>query len=481
MKRRKFLRDSGQWERNRTAFRGGAYSLALTAVVLAILVAVNVLFSALPTSLTQYDISAAKLYSVTSNTKVVLSALEEDVTIYWIVQADQEDQIIENLLGKYESLSDHITVEKRNPDVYPTFAEQYTSETVQNNSLVVECGDRSRYIAYDDIYLQEADLYSYTYNTSFDGEGAITSAIDYVVTEDLPKLYLLEGHGEAELPATFSDQIEKANIDLQSLSLLTVDEVPEDADCVMIYAPSSDLSQEEAEMLSDYTKNGGKLLVAAGPVEDGTLENLESLLSEYGVETASGIVVEGDRTAYTGYPYILLPELVSNDITDPLIEENYYPNMPISQGLILDDAGDAVSELMVTSESAFSKLDGFDLDTYEKEEGDVDGPFALAVSIDCGNEGQIVWFSSSYFLEDMYNAWSSGSNADLAMNALSDLIGEREAIAIRSKSLNYNYLSISGSTASLLKVLMIGVLPLAYLGVGIWVILRRRREQYEAS
>ena len=481
MKRRKFLRDPGQWERNRTAFRGGAYSLALTAVVLAILVAVNVLFSALPTSLTQYDISAAKLYSVTSNTKVVLSALEEDVTIYWIVQADQEDQIIENLLGKYESLSDHITVEKRNPDVYPTFAEQYTSETVQNNSLVVECGDRSRYIAYDDIYLQEADLYSYTYNTSFDGEGAITSAIDYVVTEDLPKLYLLEGHGEAELPATFSDQIEKANIDLQSLSLLTVDEVPEDADCVMIYAPSSDLSQEEAEMLSDYTKNGGKLLVAAGPVEDGTLENLESLLSEYGVETASGIVVEGDRTAYTGYPYILLPELVSNDITDPLIEENYYPNMPISQGLILDDAGDAVSELMVTSESAFSKLDGFDLDTYEKEEGDVDGPFALAVSIDCGNEGQIVWFSSSYFLEDMYNAWSSGSNADLAMNALSDLIGEREAIAIRSKSLNYNYLSISGSTASLLKVLMIGVLPLAYLGVGIWVILRRRREQYEAS
>ena len=481
MKRRKFLRDSGQWERNRTAFRGGAYSLALTAVVLAILVAVNVLFSALPTSLTQYDISAAKLYSVTSNTKVVLSALEEDVTIYWIVQADQEDQIIENLLGKYESLSDHITVEKRNPDVYPTFAEQYTSETVQNNSLVVECGDRSRYIAYDDIYLQEADLYSYTYNTSFDGEGAITSAIDYVVTEDLPKLYLLEGHGEAELPATFSDQIEKANIDLQSLSLLTVDEVPEDADCVMIYAPSSDLSQEEAEMLSDYTKNGGKLLVAAGPVEDGTLENLESLLSEYGVETASGIVVEGDRTAYTGYPYILLPELVSNDITDPLIEENYYPNMPISQGLILDDAGDAVSELMVTSESAFSKLDGFDLDTYEKEEGDVDGPFALAVSIDCDNEGQIVWFSSSYFLEDMYNAWSSGSNADLAMNALSDLIGEREAIAIRSKSLNYNYLSISGSTASLLKVLMIGVLPLAYLGVGIWVILRRRREQYEAS
>ena len=482
MKNRKFLPDRERAARNRIAFQGGSYSLVITAVVLAILIAVNVLVSALPTTLTKYDISSSKLYSITSNTKVVVNALEEDVIIYWIVQSGQEDSVIENLLGKYESLSDHIQVVKKNPDVYPTFAEQYTDETVQNNSLVVECGDRSRYIAYDDIYIQEADMYSYSYNTSFDGEGAITSAIDYVVTEDLPQLYLLEGHGEGELPATFSEQIEKENIETQSLSLLTVDEIPEDADCILIYAPTSDLSQEEVEMLSEYTKNGGKLMVVAGPTEEnGTLENLYSLLGDYGVETCDGIVVEADREHYTFQPYILLPDLVSNDITDPLIEENYYVNMPISQGLILDNATDAVTELMTTSESAFSKIAGYDLDTYEKEEGDIDGPFAVAVSIACDNDGQIVWFSSSTFLEDMYNAWSSGSNSDLAMNALSSLIGEREAMAIRSKSLNYNYLSISDSTASLLKVLMIGVFPLGYLGIGIGVILKRRRKQNEAG
>ena len=146
----------------------------------------------------------------------------------------------------------------------------------------------------------------------------------------------------------------------------------------------------------------------------------------------------------------------------------------------MDNASSDVTALMTTSGESFSKAAGFDLDTYEKEEGDTDGPFAVAVSVDCGNEGQMVWFSSSSFLEDMYNAWSSGSNSDLAMNALSSLIGEREAMAIRSKSLNYNYLSISDSTASLLKVLMIGVFPLAYLGVGIGVILKRRGEQSEA-
>ena len=341
--------------RDRIALQGGAYSLAATAVVLAILIALNVLMSALPASMTRYDISSAKLYSITSNTKVVVNALEEDVTIYWIVQSGEEDDVIESLLDKYDSLSDHLTVVKKDPDVYPTFAEQYTSETVQNNSLVVECGERSRFIGYDDIYLQEADLYSYSYSTSFDGEGAITSAIDYVVTEDLPQLYIVEGHGEQELPSTFQDQLEKENIETQTLSLLTVDQIPEEADAVLIYEPSSDLSLEETELLSAYAENGGKLMVIAGPTEEGSLENLYSLLADYGVETCDGIVVEGDRDHYTGYPYILLPEMSSHPITDPLIEEHYYPNMPVSQGLIVgEDASDSVSVLLSTSDGAFS-------------------------------------------------------------------------------------------------------------------------------
>ena len=155
--------------------------------------------------------------------------------------------------------------------------------------------------------------------------------------------------------------------------------------------------------------------------------------------------------------------------------------MPIAQGLVVSEDAENVVEVLTTSDEAFSKTAGYDLATYEKEDGDTDGPFALAVSIACENEGQIVWFSSAAYLEDMYNALSSGANVDMTMNAVSELIGEREAMAIRSKSLNYNYLSISGSTATLLKVLMVGGFPLAYLGIGTAVILKRRRAQHEAD
>jgi len=484
MKKPEKRTSAGRNEQGKLAFRGGSYSLLITAVVLAILIVVNVFASALPANLTKYDISASKLYSITSNTKVVVNALAEDVTIYWIVQADKEDSIIENLLEKYESLSEHIKVVKRNPDIYPTFTQQYTDEEVPNNSLVVECGERSRYVSYDDIYLQELDLYSYSYTTSgFDGEGAITSAIDYVTTAELPQIYLLEGHGEEALPSTFSEQVEKENIEVNSLSLLTVDEMPENADCIMIHAPESDISEEEKKMLSEYVSAGGKLMVFAGPTEDGTLMNLYSLLSDYGVDTAEGVVVEGDRNYYAfNMPYVLIPDMTESEITSSLMEESYYPLVPVGLGMTsTGSVGGTVTSLLTTSADAFSKTAGYGLTTYEKEEGDVDGPFSLSVLVKDGNgEGEIIWVSSSEFLDDMYNAYASGANGDFAMNGLSYLIGEREAVAIRSKSLNYNYLTISESTSSLLKVVMIGVCPLIYLGIGICVMTWRKKVQNEA-
>ena len=461
------------------ALRGGGYALAVTAVVLAILVAVNVFAAALPASLTHQDISAAQLYSVTSNTKVVVNNLAEDVTIYWIVQSGEEDDVIQNLLEKYDSLSDHITVEKRNPDVYPTFAQQYTDQEVANNSLVVECGDKSRYIPLTDIYLGEINPYTGGYNaTDFDGEGAITSAIDYVTSDEYPQVYLLEGHGEGELPSAFASQIEKENMQVQSLSLLQVDAIPEDAACLLIYAPQSDLAAEEKEMLADYVAGGGRLLVCAGAVEGGMLENLYSLLADHGVAAQDGLVIDPDRAHYALSPYQLMPEMNSSPLTDPLLEENYYAIFPLSIGLTVETDSDAVTELLTTSAQSYSKAAGYALETYDWEEDDAEGPFAVAVSIEEEGGGQIVWFASDQFLADEYNALSSGANLDLAVNALSSLVGESDAMAIRSRSLRYNYLTIDSATASLLQVLMIGVFPLLFLGIGIYVVLRRRRMQH---
>ena len=462
----------------RTAKVGG-YSVLLALIVLAILVAVNVLFSVLPSKYTQFDISAAQLYSLTSDTKVVATNLDKDVTIYWITQAGKESTVLDKLLDRYQDLSDHITVVKKDPDTYPTFAQQYTDETVVNNSLVVECGDKNRYISYDDIYKVDTTSYYTTgsVSQSFDGEGQITSAIDYVVSDELPKIYLLSGHGEGALSDTFSDELTRSNYETVSdFSLLNVDEIPEDCDTLLINAPTSDISKEELTMLRSYVQGGGKLMVLSGPQKSTALTNLDSLLVDYDVTITEGVVVDTDRDHYAfTAPYVLMPDIESSDITDPLTEASSHVIVPIAQGLTVG-SGSGATALLTTSDDAVSKAAGCAMTTYDKEDGDTDGPFTLAVSIeDSAAGGKIVWVSTDYLLDDMYNSYSSGANLDFVMNSLSWMIGENDAVSIRAKSLNNSYLTISSSSATVLKVVMMGVIPACFLLLGIDELLRRRR------
>ena len=478
----------GAMARNRQALntrtaKVGGYSFVLSLVVLAILIAVNVLASKLPTSWTQFDISAAQLYSLTSDTKVVVTNLQQDVTIYWISQAGKEDTVIQKLLDRYAELSDHITVVKKDPDVYPTFAQQYTEETVTNNSLVVESGDKSRYIGYDNIYQVDTGSYYTTgsVSQSFDGEGQITSAIDYVVSTDLPQVYLLSGHGEAEPSQTLSDELQRSNYETVSdFSLLNVDAIPEDCDVLLINAPTSDISDEELTMLQDYITNGGKVVVLSGPQEDTDLPNLQTLLTNYGVTFTDGVVVDTNRDYYAfTAPYVLMPEIQSSDITDPLKDGDYHVIVPIAQGLTVGETtnGATVTSLLQTSTDSFSKAAGYAMTTYDKEEGDVDGPFTLAVSVeDSTAGGRLLWVASDYLLDDMYNSYSSGANLDFLMNGLTWMIGDTDGVSIRSKSLNYNYLTISSSSAAWLKICMIGIIPVGFLLLGVDEVLRRRKK-----
>ena len=465
----------------RTA-RVGGYSFVMSLVVLAILIAVNVLASKLPTSWTQFDISAAQLYSLTSDTKVVVTNLQQDVTIYWICQAGKEDTVTEKLLDRYAELSDHIHVEKKDPDVYPTFAQQYTDETVANNSLVVESGDKNRYIGYDQIYQVEAgDYYSGgSVSQSFDGEGQITSAIDYVISTDLPQVYLLSGHGESAPSDTLSDELTRSNYETVSdFSLLNVDAIPDDCDLLLINAPTSDISDEELTMLRDYVQNGGKLMVLSGPQKDADLPNLQALLSDYGVTATDGVVVDPNRDYYAfTAPHVLMPEIESSDITAPLTEGDYHVIVPIAQGLTVGEAsnGATVTPLLKTSSDAFSKAAGYAMTTYDKEDGDTDGPFTLAVSIEDASGGRIFWAASDYLLDDLYNSYSSGANLDFVMNGMSWMIGQTDGVSIRSKSLDYNYLTISSSSAAWLKVCMIGIIPVCFLLLGVDEVVRRRKK-----
>ena len=365
--------------------KAGSYSFFLTAIVLAIIVTVNFALSFLPDSYVQEDLTANQLYSISSQSKVLLSTLEEDITIYWVVASGEEDEYIEKLLHNYEDYTSKVSVVKKDPDLDPEFTNSYWDGEVYNNSVIVECGDKYRYISYEEMYEVSNEYYSiYSTADEFSGESLITSAISYCITEELPVIHVLEGHGEEELTEDFQSALERDNLETESLSLLNGDSVPEEVECILINSPSTDISETEKDMLIEYLDNGGRLLIISGTVQEDELTNLNAVAEYYGISVLEGVVVEED----TGYyvfesPVMLRPEMNSSDITDPLIEDNYHVIVPVSKALDLSEASEdvTVTSLLESSESSFIKEEGYDITTYEKEDGDIEGPLSLAVLV----------------------------------------------------------------------------------------------------
>lgn len=467
------------------SFRVGGYSVAAAGIVMAIAVVVNLIAGALPSKYTQFDTTSNQLFSISEQTQTLVRSLSEDVTIYWVVQSGREDSTLENLLNRYQDLSSHIQVVKKDPDVYPTFVQQYTDK-IYNNSLIVESGSRSRYISYNDIYVYDYSNYYYSgsYDVSFDGESALTSAIDYCVSQALPRVYNLTGHGEATLSSTYSTAVEKENIELTDISLLTLEAIPEDADAILINTPQSDIAEEEKALLEAYLSGGGNLILITDPPQEGSLTNLEALMANYGVTAVEGIVVEGNPSNYAfGTPYYLLPTMSSHDITSSLNSQGYRVLLPVSQGLqVSQDLSSnlSVKTLLQTSDDAFSKLAGYDLTTYQREEGDISGPFDLAVAItdtaEDGTQSQLIWVSSGALLDEQTNAKVSGGNLDFFLNCLNWMCGAEESrVSIHAKAISQERLTLDSQTASMLSILVVGVIPLAYLAIGITIWVRRKR------
>lgn len=100
------------------------------------------------------------------------------------------------------------------------------------------------------------------------------------------------------------------------------------------------------------------------------------------MEPVEGIVLEANKGYYYQYQTYLLPVFSSHEITKPLLG-NYQILLGNAQAVKeTEDKPDnvTVTALLETSDQAYSKLDGVNITTYEKESGDIDGPFYLAAA-----------------------------------------------------------------------------------------------------
>ncbi|MBC5660355.1 Gldg family protein [Anaerosacchariphilus sp. NSJ-68] len=459
----------------------GTYRVSMVAFGCVAVVLVNLIAGQLPSRYLKYDVSSQKLFTTGEQTEEILKGLDEDITLYLIAQQGSEDATLQELLERYEGLSSHIKVETKDPVLYPNFVSQYTSENLSENSVLVVGQNRSKAVDYYDIYQYSMDYSTYSSTlSSFDGEGQITSAIAYVTAEDMPVVYTLTGHDETDLSTTVTSSIEKENIELKSLSLLTEEAVPEDAKAVIIYGAISDISEDEKNKLEAYMEQGGQVVLMLGYTEKDT-PNLDSLLSDYGITLAGGLVLESDSQHHIpNYPYYLLPDIQSSGYTSDV--SSRYVLMAFAQGMTesAEHSDNLTYEsLLTTSDQSYSKTD-LQSENLSQEENDIAGPFDLGAVVtkitEEGTEAKLVVFSSETLLDEQVDSMVSGGNSTLFMNVMSQLVDHESTVSIEPKSMSTEYLTVNAGSAIFWGLLTIILIPLLLLATGgvIWFGRRKR-------
>jgi len=459
-------------------FKSGAYVTAVSAVVIVIVLIVNMLVSKMNLEM---DLTTQNLYTLTEDTKNVIKGLSDDITIYFIAQTDNEAEEFKKVVEKYDALSDKISLVYKDPTLYPKFASQFVDDEIEQNSLIVVNNTTgvAKYVSSSNLWVQEINYQTYSFDTTgMDVEGQLTSAIQYVTSNDLPVMYVVEGHGEAAIGDYFKSAVGKMNISLDTISTLSSSSIPEDCNMLYINAPESDFSDAEATMIKDFLTAGGKAIITLDYNSAG-LKNFLSILDYYGIQMINAIVMEGDISRHmAGNPVYIAPNLENNAITEKAVGNDIPVLLGACSGLAVSDTLRStltVEPILTTTDKAYAK-NGIDFTTVEKEAGDIDGPFNLGITATDNYNGvtsQIVVFSTELAFDDDVAKYS---NFDLLSGSVNALSGDSQTLSIPSKSFESAQVYPSGLQALEWSLVLIGLIPLAILITGIVVCYKRRKK-----
>lgn len=509
---------------NKKAFRAGSFSIIVSAIALAIVIALNLLVAQLPESLLRPDSTPNRLLSVGDETLDILKRLDVDVVITHYVDesggASADTVYVSGILERYAEASSHITV--KTVDLVNT---NVKDETVGENTVKVTSlnGDgserRSKTVKADEIFMCELSGYEgqymslseyqqmYNYYAAygqtlpsakqyFFAENEITGAIDYVMQETLPIVYCLTGHGETEIGADgFGKIATDENVELKSLALQSGEKmsVPEDARCIIVNVPTADISTDEAEALKAYIQGGGTVMLTTfvASYSGETMPNLSGLCKYMGLCAIEEQILEGDDAHYYNYINYLMADITGNGITSELDSTNYYFYMPYAHAITTADTStddDKETEeknnadtetyaLLNTSDKAYVFKD--ENGDGEPDEGTAKSQYTLAyqsvLMSDTGEaQGELIWFASPGVLDASYA--SSTGNATLFTKILTKTCEKSTGVSLIGKEIKSSTVTVTNSQMSTFISVGCIAIPLAVIAAGIVVWALRRRK-----
>lgn len=478
---------------NKRSLKYGSLSLAITVAVIAALVLVNAVATLLveryPLKL---DLTEEKLFELAPESIQYLKTVKKKVEI--ILCGGEEVyksydtyaktvEMIKNY-SKYNSL---VTVSFVDVEKTPTFKSQYPDEakSINAETIIVRSGDRYRMLTFSNLLDIQQDYYGSVEVVASNAEQELSSAIDYVLSDETYDIQYTSGHNETDIDE-FKELLKTNNFPSSSVSLLQ-DNIAEKTRILIIAAPTRDFGEDEIKKIESFLINGEKygnhLLVFFSPSMP-ALPNLEAFLAEWGIAPAAGHIMNPKDM----YPSRLFLKYTDTALAGSLEENNIpvvvYNARPIN--VLFESSGfTTVSTLLSTEDKMYlidklpdewtqksmddaikagkpGKYDILVMSTKAMEEG------ASSVTA-CGNVDVI----GTGALGGALSSPNAGNGAYM-LKLMNKLVNKKDAFSFIPRSLKTASLGITPEVFKILFVVFVFIIPLAAVAAGIGVWLSRR-------
>lgn len=374
--------------------RYGGVTLALTTLILAVVIIVNVIFTALAQKFLWYaDLTPELLFTLSDNCVDLIangddtyeqsfspiemvdkaraekraadpSFKDEDLMIR-VIFCDDPDAWEETTSSRYvyetakqleAKFPNYISVENHNVIWNPSAVSKY-GIYVGTTSVIVEFGTEYR-------VRDVRSFYTYSDSTStepwaYNGEKIFASSILAVTRAESPVACLTTNHGERLSDTELLTTLDTAGFQVQELNLST-DEIPENCRLIVVFDPQTDFlvrdgfssDVDEIDKLDRFLDEDNSLMVFMSPDLTSPLQNFEAYLEEWGVSYDRQKTEEAGQTTY--HPYIVRDTTQSLTVDGYTIKGEYYTKGGEGAQLTYDMTNEVVNPPMMVFRDAMS-------------------------------------------------------------------------------------------------------------------------------
>lgn len=506
--------------KNKSAFRHGSYSIAIIAVVIAGVIVLNVLMSVLSQrGVLSFDITSSKVNTMDEENVEFIKSIDKEVNItvlstedaytggsmnefsanYLSVIDDSEyyTQTV-NILKQYSQINDKIKVTFEN--FYSNKTEELSADypSLFYGDILIECGEDSRLVTFDDIYTYSDDTgyadmgYGYYYVDGNNVETAVSSAINTLVSGETKNMALISAHSDSTVfTSLYAAALQLNGFEISQISETIVQTIPEDVDVLVIAAPTTDFLASEVNVINEWLDNGGnkgKSLIFVPGVTMSKLPILKQFLAEWGIEYTDGLLYQTDANYYYSEPTTMPMFISSSDLTEEIAPNTGNFSL-LGSNLVMTAAYETYSSrstfvIASTNDTVTVAPEGV-TDSWEPSSDADKGIYAGLIVTEDGAvvdnvryTSYVAAFSSQEFI---YSTWASTDNVqnmDVAVNTamfVSGMSTDKKVFVPKTITTESFASQLSAAEVTVIDIIFMAVIPVAVTVLGIVVWVRRKR------